>query len=157
MEVANITLEVFNENISNKVLSDFERCSKGIIDDIDVIRTNMCKNTQNFIKGFNEETDNVFMLVEYHQLMNELIATVRYFCSHHKGDNIIKLLKEIRENHINELLRFNVKFNSTSIMRNLRNLNKVEAYQKLIRVIDGEIKDCERCHNARYKKMLNKK
>ena len=43
MEVANITLEVFNENISNKVLSDFERCSKGIIDDIDVIRTNICK------------------------------------------------------------------------------------------------------------------
>ena len=36
------------------------------------------------------------------------------------------------------------------------NLNKVEAYQKLIRVIDGEIKDCERCHNVRDKKMLNK-
>ena len=42
-------------------------------------------------------------------------------------------------------------------MLNLRNLNKVEAYQKLIRVIDGQIKDCERCHYAHYKKMLNKK
>lgn len=150
----NMTIEEFNKEVSKKVLANFERYDNGIIKRIDKIRVRMCNSMMDFIRGLNEETDEVFMLVEYHSLMKEVVARMRCVCS--DGEvviNILDLLKEIKEHHINDLLRLNVKFNSTSVMHNMRKLRKVEAYQQLIGIVDQQIKECVRLFKVRYEKM----
>ena len=153
----NITLEEFNKELSKKVLESFEQYDKGILNNIDSIRDKMCDNIHDFIRGFNEETDNVFMLVEYHSLMKEVIASLRHFCGEKdNNDCIVNVLKQIREFNVNQLLRADVKFNSTSTTHNMRKVRKVEAFQNLIDILDLKIKECERKYDMRYKSLNNK-
>lgn len=151
----NLTIEEFNEKLSTRVLANFEAYTDGIIKNIDNIRAKMCENTRDFIRGFEEETDNVFMLAEYHQLMVDITATIRYDINNKNTKNILNLLKELKEYYINEYLNVKVNFNTTNMMHNLRKLSKVKAYQNLIIIIDLQIKECVKSHNIYYEK-LNK-
>lgn len=153
----NMTLEEFNKELSKKVLEDFEQYDKGILNNIDRIRNKMCDNVHNFLRGLNEETDNVFMLVEYHSLMKEVVASLRHFCDEKDNNNcIVNVLKQIREFNVNQLLRADVKFNSTSTTHNMCKIRKVEAFQNLIHILDMKISECERKYDMRYKSLVIK-
>ena len=151
----NLTIEEFNEKVSARVLANFEAYTDGIIKNIDNIRVKMCENTRDFIRGFEEETDNVFMMAEYHQLMIDITATICYHVNNKNTENILNLLKELKEYYLNEYLNIRVNFNTTNMMHNLRKLSKVKAYQNLINIIDSQIKECIKSYNIRYEK-LNK-